>query len=368
MIGTVLTHDREFRRRARTVVLIFIGASLLTLLLGYAAQLFLLVFGAALLGIMLDAGARALHTLLRVPRKLGVGVVALLILGIGALAGYFVAPTIGREVGELIRELPATIERAQERLARTPVLRELGGGGEEKTSAGDLLPAVTELVKALGTYTTTALYAVGSLAFVFLVGLYFAISPEVYFEGLVARLPPEQRAPARAAAAEIAHNVRRWLVGQLIAMVAVGVLIGGGLAIVGVPLALTLGVLSGLLAFVPYLGPLVAGGIVVLATAATAPEYVLGAGAVYLGAQLAESYVLTPLIQAQAVSLPPVLIIVGQLVLGALVGALGVVLSTPLILVALELTSRFWKGEDEEPRGPLLRAEEPTTLAGAGVP
>lgn len=367
MIGAVLTHDREFRRRARTVVLIFIGASLLTLLLGYAAQLFLLVFGAALVGIMLDAGARALHATLRLPRKLGVGLVALLILGAGALAGYFVAPTIGREMGELIRELPATIERAQERLARMPVVRELGGGGEP-TTAGDLLPAVTELVKALGTYTTTALYAVGSLAFVFLVGLYFALSPEVYLDGLVARLPPERRAPARAAAAEIAHNVRRWLVGQLLAMVAVGVLIGGGLALVGVPLALTLGVLSGLLAFVPYLGPLVAGAIVVLATAATAPEYVLGAGAVYLGAQLAESYVLTPLIQAQAVSLPPVLIIVGQLVLGSLVGALGVVLSTPLILVALELTSRFWKGEDEEPQGPLLRAEEPASLAGAGAP
>ncbi len=366
MDGVLLTYDREFRRKSRTVIVFFVAVALLVLLVGYTIQLFLLAFAAVLVAILLDAAARYLEHYLALPRRAGVALVALLIAAAAVGFGYSLAPQVEEELSKLMQSLPDTIERWQRRIRSIPLVQQLTPQGDE-ADTGDLVPALTAVLEKAGNYAYALLYGLGSIAFAFLVGVYLALSPRVYLDGAVKRLPRDRRPVARAALDEMGHILRRFLVGQLIAMTSVGLMIGVGLKVVGIPLALSLGILSGLLAFIPYLGPMIAGVVVLIATAATSPENVLWAGVVYLGAQLIESYVLTPLIQSQAVHLPPVAILFGQLLVGWLVGPLGVVVSTPLIMVVLIAFDHF-VGEDEEedaqpaPPEPARRSGE---LAGA---
>jgi predicted PurR-regulated permease PerM len=137
---------------------------------------------------------------------------------------------------------------------------------------------------------------------------------------------------------EIGKVLKRWLVGQSLLAVCVALLTGVGLALLGAPFAIALALLAGLMEFVPYIGPFVAAVPAILVGFGDSPQLALNVALLFLAIQMIESYVLAPLIQHKAVHLPPAMILFAQVLMGAIVGALGVAVATPLaaaIMVAV---------------------------------
>ena len=153
-----------------------------------------------------------------------------------------------------------------------------------------------------------------------------------------------EEAPAarREVLEEAGSTLQRWLLAQLVSMGIVGLLTTLGLWLLGVPLALTLGILAALSEFIPNFGPILSAVPAVLLALVDSPRLALWVVVLYAGIQAAESYLITPLVQQRLASLPPVLVIVSQLLGGILFGFLGFALATPLLAVAMVLIKRLY--------------------------
>jgi predicted PurR-regulated permease PerM len=151
-------------------------------------------------------------------------------------------------------------------------------------------------------------------------GLYVAISPEIYRRGALLLLVREKRERVGAVLDECAETLRWWIVGQLVSMAIMAGLSYVALLLVGLPGAFILALITGLFAFIPYIGSFVAGAIIVLVGLAQSPTMALWGLGVYVLVQLIESYVLAPIVQRWSVNLSPALIIGGLTVLGAVFG------------------------------------------------
>ena len=173
--------------------------------------------------------------------------------------------------------------------------------------------------------TSVALSIVGLFSaglIVLFFGIYFAADPDTYVD-IVARLsPPERRAAILEVMYETGNRLRRWLIGQGISMATIGTLTYIGLLILGVPIAFVLALFAGLAGFLPYLGPIIGAIPMVLVAGGESLDLALWVVGLYVIIQFLESYLLTPLIQARAVSLPPAVVILSQLVLGAVFAAI----------------------------------------------
>jgi predicted PurR-regulated permease PerM len=139
-----------------------------------------------------------------------------------------------------------------------------------------------------------------------------------------------------------ARTLRNWLVAQLIAMSAVGTLTALGLWLAGVPLAFALGLIAGLLAFIPNIGPIIAIAPALLLAFPEGLTTLLVVLAIYIGVQALESYVITPLLQQEKVSLPPALVISTQLLFGVLFGILGLMLATPIAALTMTVVKLIY--------------------------
>lgn len=184
--------------------------------------------------------------------------------------------------------------------------------------------------------------ALGNALIIAFVGVYLAAQPFLYIDGIVTLVPKAKRARARQVLDEIGRTLSRWLFGKLCAMIVVGVATAAGLGMLGVPLALILGIIAGLLDFIPYLGPLMAAVPGVLIALTISPELAMYTVALFVCIQTAEGYLLTPLIAKKAVSLPPAITIAAQVLLGTLFGLTGVALATPLAALLAVLVSMLY--------------------------
>jgi predicted PurR-regulated permease PerM len=155
-------------------------------------------------------------------------------------------------------------------------------------------------------------------------------------------VPQRRRKRAREVLHEIGEVLRRWLVGQSIVAACVALLAATGLLLLGAPFAIALGLLAGLMEFVPYIGPFIAAVPAILVGFAESPELALKIGLLFLALQLIESYALYPLIQHRAVHLPPAVILFAQVLMGAIIGALGVAVATPLAAAVMVAVSMLY--------------------------
>ncbi len=179
-------------------------------------------------------------------------------------------------------------------------------------------------------------------------GIYLATEPSRYYQSTLAAFPASIHAKLAATGSDINTVLRRWLVGQIIMMFVIGFSSYAVLTVVGVPLALTLAFVAGLTAFLPYVGPLIGGGTMILVAfmqGTTTGLIVLG---FYIVLQLMESYVLTPLIQSKAIFVPPAVVVLAQVIFGVMFGLIGIALATPLAAVIAVLVRRLHFGEGIE--------------------
>ncbi len=181
-----------------------------------------------------------------------------------------------------------------------------------------------------------------SFALVVIAGVYIALRPGDYRKGLLILFPDRVRDRIAAAVDNSGRALRHWLVGQLVAMVIIGTLTAAGLSILGVPSALALGFIAGVADFVPIVGPIVAAIPAVLLGFSISPGTALWVVVLYLAIQQIEGNVVMPVVQRQAVDLPPALTLFALLAFGVLFGPLGVVFATPLAVVALVAVKQLY--------------------------
>jgi predicted PurR-regulated permease PerM len=188
--------------------------------------------------------------------------------------------------------------------------------------------------------------AVGNFFIVLFLGLTFAAQPSVYRKGLLHLTPRKHRGPMTVIVDRISDTLQRWLIAQMLTMVVVGAITWIGLKLIGIPSAFILGVQAGLLAFIPTVGALLGGLIVVLASLASGWIAAASAFALFMGVHALESYILTPILQRQALDIPPATLFAFQILLGVVFGVWGLALALP-VLAIVKVVIDFMREEDE---------------------
>jgi predicted PurR-regulated permease PerM len=326
-------------RRTWTVVNIVVGVILALLFLWFITDVLLLAFAGILLAVFL----RTLTDWISAYTGLASSWVLLLVfmvsIGVLGLGSWAMAPAINKQMTALAETVPEAVDKVEQLLKGHPIGRSILS---QMQNPEELLPDQSVLLQKLTGAFSLSLEMLADIAIFFFVGLFLAIQPQLYTQGLVRLAPPAYRLRMREVLDKLGQTLQWWLLGQLLTMSIIGVLMALGMWLLGVPLALTLGILAGLLAFIPYIGPVLAAVPAVVLALTKAPVYALYALIIYAGIQFIESYILTPLIQRRTVSLPPVITLLGQVVLGILAGGLGLALATPLIAVILVLVKMLY--------------------------
>lgn len=183
--------------------------------------------------------------------------------------------------------------------------------------------------------------AVGNIFIVLFLGVAFAAQPSIYRSGLLFMAPRKYHGQATEIVDRISDTLERWLIAQIITMIAIFLVTWIGLAIIGIQSSFILGIQAGLLAFIPTVGAIIAGIIVVLASLASGWVAALSAFVLFLGVHAMESYVLTPLIQRRALDIPPATLFAFQILLGIVFGIWGLTLALPLMAITKVMIDYF---------------------------
>jgi predicted PurR-regulated permease PerM len=333
----------------------------------FAATLFL-IFAGMLLGVALNAMTVMLGRAVKLPHSLRLTIVCLALAGLLSGVVFLGGATIAQQatvLSETIKSqlvgVKAFLERngidtsyfelgnpaAPSGTAPTPgtpgaaPTHNLPGAGALASSGGAIVSQTFKLL--LGTVS-----AVGNFFIVLFLGLAFAAQPGVYRSGLLFMAPAQHRARATIIIDRIGDTLERWLIAQIITMFAVFLVTWVGLAVIGIQSSFILGIQAGLLAFIPTVGALLGGLIVVLASLASGWIAAASAFVLFLGIHALESYVLTPIIQRQALDIPPATLFAFQILLGVVFGIWGLALALPLIAVAKVMIGHFKADESPE--------------------
>ncbi len=326
----------------RTVLTILGVVSLgligLYLLRSFAATL-LLIFAGILLAVFLHGCAAFLRKWLHLPRHLALGLVVLLMAASLALFVWLAGAQAARQVQLLTEQLPRSLMLLQARLQEydwgRALLASMPSFSSMQFSFASILGSVTQAF-------SITLELLGAFVFVFFVGLYLAASPELYVESGLLLLPRAHRQRGREVCAALGLALRWWLLGRAVTMTLMGILTALALWLAGIPLALVLGIIAGLLLFVPYLGAIVAAVPAILVGLMDSPTKALWVAVIYTGVHVFEGYCITPFVQRRAVSLPPGLLLSVQVLAAALFGTMGVIFSTPLVVVTVVLVQTLY--------------------------
>ncbi|HXK60796.1 MAG TPA: AI-2E family transporter [Acidobacteriota bacterium] len=321
------------------------------LLLWYAYQVMLVAFAGLLLAVFLQGISAFVEQKLGIPYSYALVLVLLagLVVVVGLLA--MIAPSLGDQVDQISKELPKAWQQIRQSLQQNSLGRQILSEGREA------LPNQSEIWSRLAGAFSTTLGAIGNLFIILFIGIYVAADPKIYIRGICALIPYHRQERFTQVLNEIGTNLRSWIIGRLVAMAVIAVLTLIGLWIIGVRLALILSLLAGVLNFIPYIGPIVSAIPALLLAIPEGPNTVIWVAVLYSVIQGVESYFLTPMVDKQAVSLPPALTITAQVLLGSVAGILGLALATPLTTSAVVLVHRLYvedalgKGNSNEREG-----------------
>jgi len=331
--------DGGFMRRLLTVVAVTTLTAALVLAVVYAVDVVLLLFAGGLFACFLHGLARAISSRTRLSYRMALSAVAILLVVLCAGTMAYLAPQIGEQAGKLADELRSTSKDLYAQAKESELMSRLP---DRLRDPGKWLPADTNALQAIGGVFSSVVGAVTGLVVVVFIGLYLAADPGLYVRGLLALVPPAQRERGREVLGALNETMWWWILGRLASMTIIGVLITLGLWLMGIPVPVALGILAAVLTFIPNLGPLLALIPPALLALRDGPMWAVAVIAFYLAVQAVESYVITPLIQQRAVSLPPVIIIASQLLLGFFTGILGLALATPLAAMVMVLTRELY--------------------------
>lgn len=316
----------------------------LLLLLWKVREAILMAFAGILFAVFVRGLARRVAHHTRLSDRWATAAVYAAIVLLLSLAVWQLGPQVSRELRALGETLPATVSRLEAQLRETRVgafVLEQAAADDGGTGEGAGGSAQT-LVSGLRGVASRLIGSLTGVVVVLFVGIYMSISPELYRKGLLLLVPEERRPRAREVLDQTGHTLWRWLVGKAVAMLFVGLAASAGLALLGVPMPYALGLIAGLLDFVPFVGPIVAAVPAVLLAFTEGPRLGAYTALLYLVIQQIEGNIVTPLVQRRQVQLAPALVILAEVVGGILFGIIGVILATPLAAALLVLTKMLY--------------------------
>ena len=345
--GRSLGHS-QFLHRVLITVGIVILFGLAMALVWQTIDILLLVFAGAFFRLIPFASVELVSRFTRLRHGWALLVTLLLIAALLSGFGVVAAPRISDQVDQLRERLPQAVQRIQERALKTVWGKYLLLNGPGPTdlgaSAGKIIASVSSA------FSKTVEVVVGILV-ILVVAIYTAANPRPYVEGFLRLLPKMQRARGREILRDVAHALRSWMVGQFCRMAIIGILTGLGLWALGIPLALLIGILTGILDFVPIVGTILSAVPAVLFAFLESPTKALYVVLLYLCIHQAEAHLIMPLIQQRAVALLPVVTIVTLVLLERLFGFMGILLAAPLAVTVLLLVKRVYVDEALGDRG-----------------
>jgi predicted PurR-regulated permease PerM len=289
----------------------------------------------------------------------------LLVLGGLTGLGLLTAPQVGRQVKELQEQVPQAIDRVerwvQQRGGGVASLIQAGSGaaGQQADTVGkadtagqqgkgqqnsqepavDLRQGITQQVAGAGRHFfsvfSSTIAALSGLIVLLFVAIFVAVDPGLYHRGLMHLFPHGARRKAGEVLSATATTLRRWLLMQIIAMVAIGSVTTVVLLLLGVKAAVALGIIAGLLEFIPYVGPILSAVPAIAMALMDGPEKALYVALAYVAIQQLEGVVLQPLLMKEGLELPPVITILGQALLALVFGFMGLLLAVPLLATAM---------------------------------
>ena len=310
------------------------------------SEILVLVFAAALLAVILHGTASLLRRVTRLPHWAALAIVVLLIVVLLGGLGYAAGPGLVEQADLLRKALLQQTQGLQGKLQGNEFGRMLlqqlppalggsgsGGGGIPTGLPGSIAGSVAG---ALG----SAFGLLGTLVVILIAGIYLAASPHLYVNGFLRLMPVASRHRARELCVVAGDALWAWTAGQALDMLVVGVLSGVGLMLLGVPLALVLGVVAGLMNFVPYIGATIGAIPAIIIAFSAGATTGLETMALYAVIQGFEGNVMAPMIQNRAVHMPPGLTILSQAALGVILGISGLIFATPLTAAILAVAAR----------------------------
>jgi len=303
------------------------------------AQPLLLIFAGIVLAAMLDGGARLLGRVLPIGRGWRLAIVTLAGIGFVVWTFYFAGTELA---GEAARLRVTLTQQGNRMLAWGNELGFVQGNLDVQQLSGQLMGTLGRL----GSAVSSALGGLASGVMILVIGIFIAIEPRLYQRGVAWMLPLDHRDRFYRTATRMGFVMRRLMAGRLLGMAVEGV--GTWLLLLagGVPMAALLGILTGLLAFLPNIGAIISGILIVLAGFSIGVEAGLWAIGVYVVVQVVDGYLIVPYVAKKTVDLAPALVLGAQLLCGALFGLLGLMLADPM--VAMIKTALEQKSDDDE--------------------
>ena len=314
-----LATDRELHKAA-----IWLGLAVALALVVLLIQPLLLVAAALVLASMLDGGTRLLGRVLPIGRGWRLLITCLAVAAFLSWTVYFAGSQIAGQFEALRTVVEAQLARLFDWASARGLLPKTGGG---QAIANELMGSFDRLTSWVG----SALGAISSIAMIIVLGLFIAAEPRLYERGLAWLLPIERRADFYATSARMGFTMRRLMFGRLIGMAVEGFGTGIALSLAGVPMAALLGLLTGLLAFLPNIGSIISGVLIILVGFSAGFDTGIWAIIIYVAVQVIDGNIIVPWVARRSVDLAPALVLGAQLLFGTLFGILGLALADPII-------------------------------------
>jgi len=335
-----------FVRREIAKAAVWLGMALVVAGVIVLAQPLLLILGGAVFAVFLDGGTRLLGRALPIPRAWRLLLTILLGFGFIGWVFWFAGTTIAAQFEDLRMVVTAQFDRVMGFAGSLGLVPK----GPPANLGSELLGSVGRLTSAVG----SAIGAATSVVAMVVIGIFLAAEPRIYDRGIAWMLPLRHRAGFYRIAAHVGFTLRRLLFGRLVGMLFEGVFTWLMLSLGGVPMAALLGLVTGVLAFIPNIGAITSGVLMVAVGFSAGPQQGIYAIFVYFFVQNIDGYLVVPYIARRTVDLAPALVLAMQLLMGALFGILGVLFADPILatlkVVLVDLSNQQANEEGEEPK------------------
>lgn len=305
----------------------------------------MLTFAAVILVVLLTMPVRLLVERFEMNRVVAIVVSVIGFFVVLGLIGIPILRTILNQFDVLANEvIPLGLEQARDSItsealiAQFPFLEGLVTGQSQDLINDDLINQfVSQVTDAVGRLGGTVLPVVGGVAntilsalIIFFLSMYLLAEPELYVNGIIKLTPIWYRDRMLTILRRIDSTLRAWLSVTGVSMIVVAVLTGLGLAMLGIREWVALGVLAGVLSFIPNFGPVVALVPSVAVAIVQAQENVIWTVVIIYGVSFFQSQVVSPVLASERMNMPAIMILLGQIIFGFFFGFLGLMLAVPL--------------------------------------
>ena len=329
--------DSRLRLAQTTAIIMMVVIALIALAAAVWQLLgvILLAFAAVLIATIFHGIADPIAARTPLSRVAALPIAVLILLGVIFGLGWLVQAKVASEV-------MSVLEKASNVL---PQIGQYIGGPELSTQATDALKKMATSGSLWGQVTwfgATALGFVTNLLLILFGGVYLAINPGLYRNGLLKMLPTSAQDAVGETMDATGRALKAWLVGQLIAMLVTGIMTWVGLWLIGIPSAAGLALIAGLFEFIPLLGPFLGAVPALLIAFSEGQSMLLWTAGIFLVVQQIESNLIQPVISRHSVSIAPALLLFAVVAFGIIFGTLGIFLAAPLTVAVYVAVAKLY--------------------------